>query len=239
MNSKLVTFKNAYLFAFKHTIPVLTGFMTLGIAYGVLMASKGYGVVWAVLTSMVVFGGSIQYVAITLLTTAFDPISALLLSLIVNARHLFYGISLLKKYKGVGKIKFFLIYLLCDETFSLVSSIDAPKEIESRYFYLAISTLDYFYWVLATAIGATIGMFITINTKGLDFALTALFVVLFIEQLRSSRNYVAGMIGIGGTVISLCIFGSSNLVIPSMIIVMASFLIMRLITKNKKEAAAE
>lgn len=237
MNSKLVTFKNAYLFAFKHTIPVLTGFMTLGIAYGVLMASKGYGVVWAVLTSMVVFGGSIQYVAITLLTTAFDPISALLLSLIVNARHLFYGISLLKKYKGVGKIKFFLIYLLCDETFSLVSSIDAPKEIESRYFYLAISTLDYFYWVLATAIGATIGMFITINTKGLDFALTALFVVLFIEQLRSSRNYVAGMIGIGGTVISLCIFGSSNLVIPSMIIVMASFLIMRLITKNKKEAA--
>lgn len=135
--------KHAFKLAFPHTIPVLTGFLILGIAYGVLMSSKGYPVIYSVLMSAIAFCGSMQFVAITLLTTLFNPLEAFLLSLMVNARHLFYGISMLEKYKGFGKIKNFLIYTLYDETFSLVSSVTPPENVEKKYFYFAIS-----FWII-------------------------------------------------------------------------------------------
>lgn len=125
--------------AFPHTIPVLTGFLTLGIAYGILMQTKGYGVGWSVLMSAVAFCGSMQFVAITLLTTAFNPIQAFLLSVMVNARHMFYGLSMLGKYKGIGKIRAFLIYTLCDETFSITCSIEPPPELDRKPFYFWVS----------------------------------------------------------------------------------------------------
>lgn len=213
-------FRKAFQAAFPHTLPVLTGFLVLGIAYGVLMQTKGYGVVWAVLMSAIAFCGSMQFVAITLLTTAFNPIQALLLSIMVNARHLFYGISMLDKYKGLGKIRGFLIYVLCDETFSITSSINPPEGIDRKYFYFSISLLDYLYWVIGTFLGSVLGNLITFNTKGLDFVLTALFVVLFLEQMKNKENRVYGVIGIIGTVVSLCIFGADNLVIPAMVIIL-------------------
>ena len=162
------------------TIPVMTGFLCLGIAYGVLMQSKGYGPGWSVLMSAIAFGGSMQFVAITLLTTAFDPIQAFLLSIMVNARHMFYGLSLLDKYKGLGKVRPFLIYVLCDETFSLVSTLEPPEGVAGKDFYFWISLLDYLYWITGTALGGLAGNLITFDTTGLDFALTALFVVLFL-----------------------------------------------------------
>lgn len=210
--------------AFPHTIPVLTGFMGLGIAYGVLMQAKGYGVLWSVAMSAIAFGGSIQYVAITLLTTAFDPVQAFLLSLMVNARHLFYGLSMLEKYKGVGKIKGMLIFMLCDETFSISCAVEPPPGVERNDFYFWISLLDYSYWVLATFIGGVLGNFIRFNTKGLDFVLTALFVVLFLEQWKVKENRVAGMIGVVCAVISLALFGSGNLVIPAMTLILITLL---------------
>lgn len=218
-NIKKREFKNAFKAAFPATIPVLTGFLTLGIAYGILMQTKGYGVLWAFLMSAICFCGSMQFAAITLLTAAFDPVGAFLLSLLVNARHLFYGLSLLQKYKGMGKLKFFLIYLLCDETFSIVSSREPQNGINRKYYYGFISFLDYFYWIAGTVIGSVAGGFITFNTKGLDFALTALFVVLFAEQMKNKQNYILGAIGILCTVISLVIFGAGNLVIPAMVMI--------------------
>lgn len=225
MNNKEL--KVAFKAAFPHTIPVLTGFLVLGIAYGVLMQTKGYGTLWAVAMSAIAFCGSMQFVAITLLTTVFNPVEAFLLSLMVNARHLFYGISMLEKYKGLGKIRSFLIYTLCDETFSIASSTNPPQNINRKYFYFAISFLDYSYWILGTFIGSILGTFILFNTKGLDFVLTALFVVLFLEQIRSKENRISGCLGVACTILSLVLFGTDNLVIPAMILILSLSLIWR------------
>lgn len=213
--------------AFPVTIPVLTGFIFLGMAYGVLMNTKGYGVIWSVLMSAIAFCGSMQFVAITLLTTVFNPLQAFLMSLMVNARHLFYGISMLEKYKGLGKIRGFLIYVLCDETFSVLCSVEVPEHIEKKAFYGMVSFLNYFYWVSGTLLGGVLGNFIKFDTKGLDFVLTALFVVLFLELWDKKENRISGIIGIVCSIICLVIFGPGRLVIPSMILIMSVLLMGR------------
>ena len=210
--------------AFPVTIPVLTGFLCLGLAYGLLMQTKGYGPLWSTLMSAIAFGGSMQFVAVTLLTTAFDPIQAFLLSVMVNARHMFYGLSMLEKYRGLGKVRGFLIYVLCDETFSLVSTVEPPECVERKDFYFCISLLDYLYWVTATALGGLLGSFLTFDTTGMDFALTALFVVLFLEQWRKPENRPAGVVGILCAAGSLLVFGADNMVIPAMVLVLAVLL---------------
>ena len=220
----LITRRAALRAAFPATIPVMTGFLCLGLAYGVLMQSKGYGPLWSTLMSAVAFGGSMQFVAITLLTTVFDPLQAFLLSVMVNARHMFYGLALLEKYKGLGKARAVLIYTLCDETFSLVSSLDPPGDVEPKRFYLCISLLDYAYWVAGTAAGGLLGNLIPFNTKGMDFALTALFVVLFLEQWKRRENRPAGVIGLACAAVSLAVFGPERLVIPAMAMVLGTLL---------------
>ncbi len=210
--------------AFPATVPVMTGFLCLGLAYGVLMRSKGYGPLWSTLMSAVAFGGSMQFVAITLLTAAFDPLQAFLLSVMVNARHMFYGLALLDKYRGLGRVRAVLIYTLCDETFSLVSSLEPPPGTDQRRYYLYISLLDYAYWVMGTAAGGMLGGFITVNTRGMDFALTALFVVLFLEQWKKRENRPAGAAGIICAAVSLAVCGAENMVIPAMALVLAVLL---------------
>ena len=138
--------------AFPATVPVMTGYLCLGMAFGVLMKTNGYGVVWSVLMSLMCFAGSMQFVTITLLTAVFDPLQAFLLAIMVNARHIFYGLSVLGKYKGLGKVRAFLIFSLTDETFSLVSTLEPPEGVERKKFYLWISALDYAYWVTGSAL---------------------------------------------------------------------------------------
>ena len=220
-------FAKAFKVAFPRTIPVLTGYLALGMAYGVLMETKGYGPGWSTLTSILVFGGSIQYAAITLFTAAFNPLQAFLLSLMVNARHLFYGISMLEKYKGLGKIRPFLIFMLTDETYSLCSGIEPPPGISRKYFYGIFSFMDYFYWILGTFLGGVLGNFITFDTTGMDFVLTGLFVVLFIEQMHSKTSVLSGIIGLGCTALTLVVFGADNLVIISMVLILLGLLIGR------------
>ena len=224
MNKK-TEIKKAFRAAFPNTVPILTGFLVLGMAYGVLMEVKGYGTLWSVLMSIMAFCGSMQFVAITLLTTAFNPIQAFLLSLMVNARHLFYGISMLNKFKGLGKIKYFLIFTLCDETFSIESSVNVPDNINRKYFYFAVSLLDYLYWITGTLIGSIVGKFISFDTNGLDFALTALFIVLFIEQIKSKDKIFPGAIGFISAAAALLLFNADNFVIPAMVLIMAILLI--------------
>lgn len=214
----------AFRAALPATVPVMTGYLCLGMAFGVLMKTNGYNVVWSVLMSLMCFAGSMQFLTITLLTTAFDPLQAFLLSIMVNARHIFYGLAVLDKYKGLGKVRAFLIFTLTDETFSLVSTLEPPEGVERKDFYFWLSLLDYAYWVVGSAIGGLLGSLLTFNTTGLDFALTALFVVLFMEQWKKKENRPAGLIGIGCTVVSLAVFGADNLVIPAMVLIMAVLL---------------
>ena len=225
MESKQLSSRWAALCAaFPATVPVMTGFLCLGLAYGVLMQTKGYGPLWSTLMSAIAFGGSMQYVAITLLTTAFDPIQAFLLSVMVNARHIFYGLSLLEKYRGLGKIRPFLVYVLCDETFSLVSVLEVPEHVEKKRFYFWVSLLNYSYWVIATALGGLLGQMISFDTTGLDFALTALFVVLFLEQWKRRENRAAGLIGIACAAVSLLVVGADNMVLAAMALIAAVLL---------------
>lgn len=219
--------RRAIAAAFPCTVPVLTGYLVLSFAYGVLMQTKGFGAPWALLMSAVAFCGSMQFAAITLLTSAFDPLGAFVMSLMVNARHLFYGVSMLGKYRGMGWAKVPLVYTLSDETFSIVSSVEPPEGMRARDFYLAVSVLDYIYWVGGSVLGALAGKFIQFDTTGLDFALTGLFVVLFIEQVKNPENRRSGVIGMACTVAALAVFGADKLVIPAMILVLVVLLLGR------------
>lgn len=209
--------------AFPHTIPVLTGFFCLGVAYGLLMESKGYGPFWSTLMSLVCYCGSMQYAAIALLTAAFDPLQAFLLSILVNARHMFYGLGLLSKYKGLGAARIPLVYTLTDETFSLLSTIEPPDNVDRKKFYLSVSLLTYGYWALSTLLGGVLGKALTLDLTGIDFALTALFVVLFLEQWKKRENRSAGLIGLACAAVALFFFGD-DLVIPAMVLILAVLL---------------
>lgn len=210
--------------AFPATIPVMTGYLCLSLAYGVLMTANGYGPIWSLLASLLIFAGSMQYVGISILTAVFAPLDAFLMAIMVNARHVFYGLSLLDKYRGLGRLRPFLVFTLTDETFSIVSTLEPPEGVEPKLFYFWVSLLDYSYWVIGSVLGGILGSLITFNTKGMDFALTALFVVLFMEQWKKPENRAAGLIGLGGTILSLMVFGPGNLVIPAMIVILAILL---------------
>ena len=210
--------------AFPATIPVLTGYLCIGMAYGLLMANAGYGIFWALLLSLLCYAGSMEFVAVSLLTAGFDPVQALLMALMINARHAFYGLSMLEKYRGTGWARPFLIFSLTDETFSLVSTLEPPDGVTRRDFYFWISLLDYLYWQMGSVLGALIGGLLPLDTTGLDFALTALFIVLFLEQWRKRENRPAALIGLGCTAVSLAVVGADRLVIPAMVLILAVLL---------------
>ena len=213
--------------AFPHTIPVLTGFIFLGIAYGILMNDRGYGWPWILLTSSVVFAGALQFVGISLLTSAFDPVYAFLIAISVNARHLFYGISMLEKFSGTGKVKPYLIFGMCDETFSILCSTTPPSNVDKRAFMLAVTLLNQSYWVFGSVVGGLIGPLLAFDTYGIDFVMTAFFVVIFINQWRGQKNQSSALIGLATATISLILFGADNFIVPAMILIIVCLTVFR------------
>ncbi len=214
---------NALKAAFPFTLPVLAGFVFLGIAYGILMKSIGYGAGWTFLTSFLVFAGSMQYVGITLLTSTFNPVYALLITLMVNARHIFYGISMLEKFKNSGRFKPYLIFAMCDETFSILCSAKPDKEVDNNWFMFFIALLNRWYWIIGSVLGAFLGEYIKFNTRGLDFALTALFVVIFINQWLEQKNHYPALVGVFSSAACLLIFGKNSFIIPAMLLILIIF----------------
>ena len=212
--------KAALLAAFPLTIPVLTGYLVLGAAYGILMNSKGFPILWSLVASIFIYAGSMQFVTVTLLAAGFDPIGAFLMTIAVNARHIFYGVSMLKQYRGLGMVKPYLIFSLTDETFSIVCSAKVPEDVNAKWFYLFISLLNQSYWITGTVLGGLLGSMLTFNTKGIDFVLTALFVVILINQWRSTSNHLPAMIGIGSAILCRLVFGATNFIIPSMLTIL-------------------
>lgn len=212
--------KAALLAAFPLTIPVLTGYLVLGAAYGILMNSKGFPLIWSLLASIFIYAGSMQFVTVTLLAAGFDPVAAFLMTLAVNARHMFYGVSMLKQYRGLGFVKPYLIFSLTDETFSIVCSAKVPEGINTKWFYLFISLLNQCYWITGTLIGGLLGSMLTFNTNGIDFVLTALFVVILINQWQSTTNHLPAIIGIASAILCRLVFGATNFIIPSMLCIL-------------------
>lgn len=216
MNNK----KSALLAALPLTLPVFTGYLVLGTAFGILMDSKGFSLLWIMVASVLVYAGSMQFVCIALLAAGFNPLGAFLMTLAVNARHIFYGISMLKQYRGIGRLKPYLIFSLTDETFSIVCSAKVPENVERKWFYFFISALDHSYWVIGSMIGGILGSMLNFNTKGIDFVLTALFVVILINQWQEATNHLPAMIGIVSAILCRLIFGPSNFIIPSMLVIL-------------------
>jgi 4-azaleucine resistance transporter AzlC len=224
---KMKTKRKALKAAFSMTIPVMTGYLVLGAGFGILMSSKGLAIGWSVLMSAAVFAGSLQYVSVSILTAAFNPLYALILALMINARHLFYGLSMLEKYAGTGRLKPYLVFGLTDETFSLLVSGTKKDDVDSRWFSFFVTLLGHVYWILGSTIGAFAGAVVRFDTKGLDFVLTALFVVIFLDQWRYGKHHIAAIIGIAATILGLFVFGQTNFMIPSLLLILGLITIFR------------
>lgn len=214
-------YKQAFKKAFPYTIPVLTGYLFIGIAFGVMYAEKGYSFLWAMLMSVVVYAGSGQYLAVNFFVPGISFVQVVFLTFMVNVRHIFYGISLVERFNKIGKSRWYMIFALTDETYSLLCTTKVPKGVEESKFLFAISVLDHSYWVLGSVIGAIAGTVLPISSEGIDFAMTALFVVIFVEQWMDRKNRIPAMIGVSMAVASLLIFGANNFVLPAMLAIMA------------------
>lgn len=219
--------KQALKYSFLASLPVMAGYIVLGIGFGILLAGKGYSFWWALLMSATIYAGSMQYVGVELLGSGASLISTALMTLMVNARHLFYGVSMVEKYKDTGRMKPYLIFALTDETYSLVCDSKLPEKIHRKWYYFLVSAMNQCYWILGSLLGALIGSSLSFNTKGIEFSMTALFVVIFVEQWESTKNHIPAFIGLGISLLCLIVFGTDNFLIPAMAGITAGLFFMR------------
>ena len=234
--SDFILKKNLLRIAFLDTVPVMTGYVFLGFGFGILMQQNGFSVLWAAAMSLFIYAGSMQYVAIPLLTSGASLLTAAATAFVVNARHLFYGISMVDAYKGMGKKKPYLIFGLTDETYSLVSQLQLPEGIRPGSYCFLVTLFDHIYWISGTVLGALTGSLLPINYEGVDFALTALFVTIFVEQWLSTKKQGPAIVGVVTTVVCLVLFGPDVFLIPSMIIIAACLVMMRKTEKEEPHA---
>ena len=217
MDDKNKNLKKAFKAAFPHTIPILTGFLFLGMTYGLYMRVSGFSLVYPVIMSLVIFGGSLEFIAVQMLLSAFAPLQTFIMSLMIQARHIFYGLAMLEKFKGTGKLKPYLIFGMCDESFSINCSAEIPEDIDKGLFMFFVTVLNQLYWVTGAASGWLLGGLISFNTDGLDFVMTAMFVVIFLDQLLKEKSHYTAVIGTAASVVCLIIFGADSFLIPAMI----------------------
>lgn len=213
--------------AFFDTIPVMTGYVFLGFGFGILMYQSGFNVLWSFAMSLFIYAGSMQYMAVSLLTGGASLLTAALTTVVVNARHLFYGISMVDSYKGTGRKKPYMIFALTDETYSLVSQVQIPEGVSRHGYCFLVSLFDHIWWVSGTVLGALAGSLIPINYEGIEFVLTALFVTIFVEQWLSTKNHIPALVGLLSTAACLLIFGKDIFLIPSMAAIAAILILMR------------
>lgn len=213
--------------AFPFTIPIMAGYIFLGMTYGITMVASGFDAWIPMLTGIVIYGGSLEFALVGLLQSPFNPIQTLVMAIMIQARHLFYGISMLEPYRAAGRKRAYMIFGLSDETFSIVCSVDAPGGVSRSWFMFFVTLLDQIYWVFGCTLGALTGTLIHFNTQGLDFAMTALFVVIFIQQWQKDKQHISALLGLGLSLVSLFIFGADNFLIPAMLGILAMLMLFR------------
>lgn len=227
MQNKTKKLKKAFMFAFPHTIPILAGFWFLGMTYGIYMNVSGFSFIYPMLMSLTIFAGSIEFITVNMLLGAFNPIQCLAMTLMINARHLFYGLSMLDKYQNTGLKKLYLIFGMCDESFSINYTANIPEDVDKGWFMFFVTLLNHFYWVFGATLGGICGSLIQFNTDGLDFVMTAMFVVIFMEQWLKEKNHCSSLLGLGISLICLVAFGADNFIIPSMFGILAILTLLR------------
>lgn len=205
------------------------GYLAIGLVFGWMLSAIGYGPAWAGAMSLVIYAGSGQYLAVTLLAEAAPLLQAAFLTFIINFRHLVYGLSMLEKFRGMGWRKLYLIFALTDETYALLAGVEPPEGVDEKAFYSWIALLDHLYWIAGSLIGSVAGSLITINTEGIDFAMTALFLVIAVGQWQSGRQHFPALLGAGGTLVCLLLFGGENgqFLIPALVVLVAGLLLAR------------
>lgn len=213
--------------AFPYTIPILTGYLFIGLAFGVMFADKGYDVFWAILMSVFVYAGSGQYLAVNFFVPGFSFIQAAFLTLMVNIRHVFYGLSLVDRYNRFGKSRWYMIFGMTDETYSLICTTNVPDDVSEEKFCLSITLLNHLYWIAGTIIGSLAATAIPFNSEGIEFAMTALFLVLFIELWMSRDNRFSELVGVLAALVCLIVFGADGFVLPTMLLIVAIIMICR------------
>lgn len=213
--------------AFPHTIPIFAGFWFLGMTYGIYMNVSGFSFWYPMLMSLTIFAGSVEFVAVNMLLGAFNPIQALAMTLMINARHLFYGISMLDKYKGTGLKKFYLIFGMCDESFSINYTAEIPEGVDQGWFMFFVNLLNQCYWFFGSTLGGIFGSLIRFNTEGLGFVMTAMFVVIFMEQWFKDKNHTSAILGLFLSTLCLLAFGADHFIIPAMIAILGVLTFLR------------
>ncbi|KFI48968.1 AzlC family ABC transporter permease [Bifidobacterium biavatii] len=209
------------------TLPIAAGFLFLGCSYGLLMHAKGFSFWYPVCMAYFIFAGSMEFVTVNLLLSAFNPIAAFLLAIMVNARHLFYGLSMLEPYRGTGWKKPYLIFAMCDESFAINSSATIPADVDRGWFMLFVNLLNRWYWIIGTAIGWLVGGLLPFSTKGIEFVLTALFLVIFLDQWMGQKRHVPAMVGVLASALCLVLFGADRFMIPSLVLMLVLFVVLR------------
>ncbi|MBQ7876490.1 MAG: AzlC family ABC transporter permease [Clostridia bacterium] len=213
--------------AFLDTLPVLSGYMVLGIGFGILLENAGYGVFWAFIMSLFIYAGSMQYAGVELMISAAQLPVVALTTLMVNARHLFYGISMIDKYKGAGAKKPYMIFALTDETYSLVCSKQYENKKDAHRYFFYVSVMNQCYWVAGSVIGSLIGTALPFDTTGIEFSMTALFVTVFVEQWISTKKHLPAILGVLISAVCLLIFGKESFLIPAMVIIILMLVILK------------
>ena len=213
--------------AFPYTVPIFAGFLFLGMTYGIYMNVSGFSFWYPMFISLTIFAGSAEFVAVNLLLGPFRPFQALAMTLMLNARHLFYGISMLDKYRGTGLKKIYLIFGMCDESFSINCTAEIPEDVDRGWFMFFVTLLNHLYWFSGAALGGLFGSFIHFNTEGLDFVMTAMFVVIFMEQWMKEKHHGSALLGLGLSFLCLLAFGPGRFMVPSMIAILAALTLLQ------------
>ena len=220
--------KGEYIgFAFKQSIPVMLGYVFLGIAFGLLLQNAGYHFLWAFLASVVVYAGSMQFVLVSLLTAGAGLLYTAVMTLFINGRHIFYGLSFVEKYKKMGKTYPYMVFSLTDETFSVLCGTKIPESMEESKVFFWVSFLDQCYWVLGSVIGALAGSYITFDSTGIDFSMTALFVVIVVEQWQEQKSHFPAILGAVSGIAWLIVLGPDSFILPALCTCMAVLLLAR------------
>lgn len=213
--------------AFPVTLPVMMGYLTIGMAFGLMLDAIGYNAIWSFFMSLGIYAGSAQYLAVSLLASAAALSQVALLTFLINFRHLVYGLSMIEKFRGMGWRKFYMIFSLTDETYALLASAKVPEGVEAKRFYFAVSLLDHLYWIAGSVIGSVAGVLLNINTQGIDFAMTALFLVIAVDQWRSYPKHQPAILGAACTLVCLKLVGRDNMLLPALFIIVGVLLLMR------------
>ncbi len=213
--------------AFPNTLPIFTGFLFLSLAYGIYMNASGFSFVYPLCMSFLIYGGSLEFVCVEMLLSPFAPLQVFVMALLIQARHLFYGLSMLDRFKGLGLKKYYLIFGMCDETFSVNYTADIPDDVDKGWFMFFVTLLNQIYWVLGATFGGIIGSLFTFDTSNISFVMTAMFVVIFLEQWLKEKNHVSSLIGIFVSIICLLCFGADSFMLPTMICIIVLLALLR------------